>query len=223
MEWWIDGYLDKGRKHFELSTLNFQLFHTTPFPLLVLVGVASIAVGACGLFDTRAPESPSESNCFSVPQTRPGVVITNLQTAVAQKCVDTYADCFAGGGAGQRTLVFVPSAEAREQYAAVLTGWTPADEQAYFRNLVARGVVNGFAGVQLSARDSVISPDSVVYSFDYTLTFQHTEAGFPITARGNMQLSLAPDANNIWRVYRWVDLKTTDDVTWSVFKGRFSN
>ena len=185
--------------------------------------IAGIVAPGCGLFDTRDPESPSESNCFSIPQTRPGIVIANLQTAVAQKCVDNYAGCFSGGTAGQRLLDFVPSAEARDQYAAVLNGWTAADEQAYFRNLVARGVVNGFAGVQLAARDSVISPDSVVYSYDYVFTFEHSEPGFPITARGNMQVSLAPDANNIWRIYRWVDLKTTADVTWSLFKGVFGN
>jgi len=180
-------------------------------------------LAGCGLFDTRDPQPPSESNCFSVPQTRPAMVITNLQTAVSQKCVDTYAACFSGGTAGERPLVFVPSAEAREQYASVMSTWSITDEQAYFRNLAARGVVNGFANLLLVARDSVVSPDSVVYSFDYTFTFQHTEPGFPVTARGNMQLSLAPDGNNVWRVYRWVDLKTTDDVTWSVFKGKFSN
>jgi hypothetical protein len=182
-----------------------------------------MAYPGCGLFDTRDPEPPSESNCFSVPQTRPGIVILNLQTAVSQKCVDTYASCFSAGSASQQPLVFLPSAEAREQYAAALDGWTATDEQAYFRNLVARGVVNGFAGLLLVARDSVISPDSVVYSYDYTFTFQHTESGFPSTARGNMQVSLSPDASNVWRIYRWVDLKTTDQITWSVFKGRFSN
>jgi hypothetical protein len=191
--------------------------------LAAILLVAGSVVPGCGLFDTRTPEPPSESNCFSVPQTRPGTVITNLQTAIAQKCVDTYAACFSGGSPGQQPLVFVPSAEAREQYAAVMNNWSTTDEQAYFRNLTARGVVNGFASLLLAPRDSVISPDSVVYSYDYTFTFQHTEPGFPVTARGNMQLSLAPDANNVWRIYRWVDLKTTDDVTWSIFKGRFSN
>jgi hypothetical protein len=185
--------------------------------------IVAILAPGCGLFDTRDPEPPTESNCFSLPQTRPGVVIGNLQTAIAQKCVDTYGACFSGTGPGQQPLVFVPSAEARDQYAAVLSSWTAGDEQAYFRNLVARGMENGFASLILVARDSVISPDSVVYSYDYTFTFQHTEPGIPATARGNMWLSLAPDGSNIWRIYRWVDLKTTDDITWSVFKGRFGN
>jgi hypothetical protein len=188
-----------------------------------VAALAGLLLTGCGLFDTRDPEPPSESNCFAVPQTRPAIVMQNLQTAVAQKCVDTYTGTISGGSAGQPPLVFVPSAEAREQYAGVLTSWTPEDETAYFRNLAARGTVNGFSSLVLVPRDSIVTPDSVVYSFDYIFTFQHTEPGFPITARGNMQLSLAPDAGDIWRIYRWVDLKTTDDVTWSVFKGRFSN
>lgn len=119
--------------------------------------------------------------------------------------------------------MFVPSPEGREQYAAVFSDWTAGDEQAYFRNLVARGVTNGFSNLFLVPRDSVITADSVIYSFDYTFTFEHTEPGFPVTARGNLQFTLVPDANNFWAISRWSDFKTATDITWSLFKGKFGN
>ncbi len=183
----------------------------------------TLAVAGCGLFETREPEPPSQSNCFSEPATRPGVVIVNLVNAVAQKCVDNYAACFSNAADGSQAFMFVPSAEARDQYGSVLLNWTAADEQAYFRNLVAKSVTNGFSGLTLTPRDSIITPDSVLYTYDYSFTFEHTEPGFPMVARGNLRFTLAPNASNVWSIFRWVDLKTTGDITWSLFKGKFSS
>ncbi len=188
----------------------------------VLLPALALLSLSCGLFETREPEQPSQSNCFSQPPTRPLIVITNLENAVIQKCVDTYAACFSPTGSAH-PYVFVPSPEGHEQYAAVFNDWTAGDEQAYFRNLVARSVTNGFSNLFLVPRDSVITADSVVYNFDYTLTFEHTEPGFPSAARGNLQFTLVPDANNFWAISRWADFKTTTDITWSLFKGKFGN
>ncbi|MGA9115485.1 MAG: hypothetical protein WB626_01780 [Bacteroidota bacterium] len=186
----------------------------------ILTGaLLAFACGGCDLFSTREPEPPSDTNCFPLPPTRPSAVLANLQSAVAQKCVDTYAACFGGGG----RFVFLPSSEAREQYGALMDDWGTAEEQAWFRNLVARGLPNGFSTLILTPRDSVIASDSVVYNFDYTFRFEHTLAGFPAAARGNLQFTLTPDAGNNWSITRWADFKTTDDITWSLFKGKFSN
>lgn len=189
------------------------------FPLFF--GVWSLS---CGLFETREPEQPSQSSCFSQPPTRPLIVIGNLENAIAQKCPDNYTACFSPAN-GERRFIFVPSPEAREQYAALFSDWTTSDEQAYFRNLVAKGTTNGFSNLFLvkPPRDSVITADSVLYNFDYTLTFEHTEPGFPITARGNLQFTLTPDASNFWAISRWSDFKTTTDISWSLFKGKFGN
>lgn len=189
----------------------------------VLTLATALATQGCGLFDTRDPEPPSSSNCFSTPPTQPGIVIENLQNAITQKCVDNYAACFANASNSDLPFVFVASAEAREQYGAVMNDWNAADEQAYFRNLVAKGVVNGFASLFLVPRDSVITQDSVLYNFDYTFTLEHIEAGFPITARGNLQFTLSSNSSNFWSIHRWTDFKSGDDITWSLFKGRFSN
>lgn len=75
----------------------------------------------------------------------------------------------------------------------------------------------------LTQKSAIVTPDTVVYNYDYILTFEHTEAGFPTTARGNLQFSLGTDNNNFWSIYWWSDFKTTNDITWSVFKGKFSN
>ncbi len=184
--------------------------------------LAALVLSSCDIFDTREPEQPSQSNCFTQPPTRPLIAVGNLESAVVQKCPDNYGLVFSPSS-GTRPFVFVPSTEGQEQYSAVFASWRSEDELSYFRNLVAKGRTNGFSSLFLVPTDSLITADSVMYSFDYTLTFEHTEPGFPSTARGNMQLTLAPDATNFWMIVRWSDFKTTADITWSLFKGKFGN
>ena len=117
----------------------------------------------------------------------------------------------------------IPSTEASAQYPGLLTQWTTAEELSYFQNMIAKSPPNGFSSLSLTQRSSVVTPDTVLYEYDYVLTFEHTEPGFPTTARGNLQFSLGTDNSNFWSIYRWSDFKTTNDITWSLMKGKFSN
>jgi hypothetical protein len=184
---------------------------------------AGLLLSGCSLFEPRDPEDPATSRLDFRPPTEPSIVIDNLQSAIDQKNVANYAGCFSDAGAGGQTFVFVPSAEASAQYGLALGSWGIAQEQAYFQNLIARSASNAFANLQLVQKSQLVTADSVIYSYDYTLTFEHSEAGFPKTARGNLQFALAPDAGNRWSIYRWIDFKTGNDITWSMFKGKFSN
>lgn len=191
----------------------------------LLVVVLSVSVlGGCSLFEPRDPEQPSQSSSDFLPPTAPDIVITNLRNSIAQKNVQNYVSCFADPSRSGQSYTFVPSADAAALFPSVLNSWTYAEEQVYMTNLVAKAVPNGFANLLLTAATTQVFADSVIYSADYLLTFQHTEAGFPSTARGHLQFAIGVDnSNQQWSIYRWVDLKTTEDITWSSFKGRFSN
>jgi hypothetical protein len=177
----------------------------------------------CGLFEPRSPEAPSQSSLDYQPPTDPSLVIANLESAVGQKSVANYTACFADPQKSSRPFVFIPSAEASSLYGSVLNNWSTAQEQAYFQNLIAKSSPNAYSSLFLTVRDSLISADSVTYTYDYVFTFEHNEPGFAHTARGNLQFTLAPDASNFWSIHRWIDFKTGDDITWSMFKGKFSN
>jgi len=190
-----------------------------------ICGILAVALllSGCSLFEPRDPENPDTSRLDFVPPTEPSIVIENLQNAIDQKSVANYTACFAEAGTGGQTFVFIPSAEASAQYGPALSSWGTAQEQAYFQNLVARSAYSAFANLQLAKKSQLVTADSVIYSYDYVFTFEHSETGFPKTARGNLQFALAPDAGNRWSIYRWIDFKTGDDITWSMFKGKFSN
>lgn len=149
--------------------------------------------------------------------------MANLQSAIDQKNIVNYMGCFADPSKGNLPFVFIPSADAGALYAGALTGWSYEDEQSYFQNLIARSPVQAFSSLSLALKTSTISADSVVYSCDYVLVFEHTDPGFPRTARGALQFTVRVDDSNFWMIQRWVDFKTTTDISWSHFKGNFSN
>jgi hypothetical protein len=181
----------------------------------VLIAIPTLLVPLhCSLFEPREPEPPTQSSFDFRPPTVPTIVISNLQNAVS---------CFSDPMKTGRAFTFIPSAEASAQYPGLLANWTIADELSYFQNLIAKSPPNGFSSLTLTPKSSVVTADSVIYDFDYTLTFEHTEVGFPTTFRGTLQFSIGTDNSNFWSIYRWSDFKTTTDITWSLMKGKFSN
>lgn len=189
-----------------------------------IVLYVTMLAASCNIFELREAEPPSQSGFQYLPRTFPANVILNLQNSVGQQDVAGYVANFTDSTRSQYSFTFVPSGDAAEIYASVLRNWTLQQEQSYFQNLVAkRRQPQSFSNLTLVPKDSIISGnDSRTYSFDYTFTFEHVEPGFTQTARGTAHFTLVND-NSEWTISRWVDLKTTNDLTWSSFKGKFSN
>lgn len=193
------------------------------WPRLLLAIPTVLLPIRCSLFETRTPAPPTQASLDFQPASDAPTVISNLENAIAQKSSENYIRCFADPSRNRRGFTFIPSAEGLAQYPGLLANWTIDDELGYIRNLIAKSPPNGFSSLLLSLRSSVVTADSVVYNYDYTLTFEHTEAGFPMTARGTLQFSLGTDNTNSWTIFRWSDFKTSNDITWSLVKGKFSN
>jgi hypothetical protein len=185
--------------------------------LLLSAGLAGYA-GGCGLFEPRSPEAPTQSSQTFLPATDPLIVISNLQDAIEQKSVPNYMQCLADPLAGVHIFLFVPSSEGTAQYGSLFRTWSTAEEQAYFQNLTTRTTP-----ASITEKTRSLAADSALLEYDYTLTFENTAAGFPSRASGNLQFALQRSSSNIWTIYRWTDFKTTNDITWSLFKGKFSN
>jgi hypothetical protein len=179
---------------------------------------------SCTLFEPREAEAPTQSGANYLPRTFPANVVSNLKTAIAQKDPVGYIACFSDSTRTQTAFSFIPSADAASIYASVLRNWTYAQELAYFQNLVAKArKPQGFASLILTPKDSIVTGnESRSYNFDYSFSFEHTESGFTQNARGSLQFTLV-SYNSEWVIARWVDLQTTTNLTWSSFKGKFSN
>ncbi|MBI5472643.1 MAG: hypothetical protein HY961_09900 [Ignavibacteriae bacterium] len=176
----------------------------------------------CNIFEPREAEPPTQSGYQYQPRTFPANVIFNLQNAIREKDPVGYIACFSDSTRNQAPYVFVPSADAANLYGAVLRNWTYQQELSYFQNLISKTrQPQGFSFLSLTPKDSS-GTTSRIYGFDYVLTFEHTDTAFTQTARGSLQFTLT-ETNSEWTISRWVDLKTEPELTWSSFKGRFSN
>lgn len=184
---------------------------------LILLIAAVACSPSCNIFETRDPEPPTQSGFQYLPRTFPSNVIYNLEVAVAQKDVAGYMACIA-----QQGFVFTPSARAAVTYAPVLNNWTYQQEQSYFENLVARRKPQSFSSLRITPTDSVISGDTRTYGCAYTFTFEHTDTSFTQGVSGNLQFTLL-NMNSQWTITEWLDIESTSELTWSSFKGRFSN
>jgi hypothetical protein len=189
----------------------------------LLLLASGLAGTGCGLFDPRTPEPPSQSSQTFLPATDPFIVISNLQSAVAQKSVPNYVQCLTDPVSGGRPFLFIPSSEGNAVYASIFRNWSTIEEQAYFQNLTTRTTTTSMSKLDLTEKTSSLAADSAILEYDYTLTFENTVAGFPSRSSGNLQFALQRSSSNIWTIYRWTDFKTTSDLSWSMFKGKFSN
>ena len=188
-----------------------------------MAGAMLLVTAGCGLFEPRTPEAPTESGGQFPPATDPRVTITNLQTSIDLKSVQNYVQCLSNPSTDGRTFSFTPSSEGSAQYASVFRSWSAAEEQAYFQNLSVRTTPTSKSSLTLNEKSFFLSADSALAEYDYTFTFEHTDPSFPKVASGNLQFALIRNGSNIWTISRWSDFKTTNDPTWSLFKGKFSN
>jgi hypothetical protein len=203
-------------KHGLPSAIELQL-------LSAMAALSFVACG-CGLFNPRSAENPTSPGLDYQPAPDAKTVISNLQNAITQRSETNYILCFADPATTPRPFVFDAAADGIAQYGGLFTAWNRTDELAYFRNLAARTGPTGTSDLQLTEKSPpAVSADSTVYYYDYVLRFDHNDPTFPKFARGTLQFTLGADNNGQWMIYRWIDVKSTNDITWSVFKGKFSN
>ena len=192
-----------------------------PYGALLLL---SFVVVSCNLFDTRDPENPVTDNQSLPAATDERILMQNFLTAFQQKNIQEYEKLFADTIAHSRSFVFVPNQSAAARYGAVFATWNKTFEVDYFRNMT--GSTSASSAPQITITYPVqpvkYQSDSVVYTVDYTLFVPHSRAGITDQFAGRSELTMSPNKNNIWVIYRWIDYETKKDSSWSELKGLFS-
>jgi hypothetical protein len=184
---------------------------------ILYIALLSLVLLSCGLFDTRDPEDPLTDN-QSLPQaTSPAMLLTNFTTAFHQKNINEYSKLFSDS-----SFRFIPTQSAFARYGAVFFSWKSMNETDYFRNAVTE--IGDLSSPQLSfstVSSVQFQSDSAAYTLDYVLFIPHSRSSTK-QFTGRSELYLAPNKNNIWTIYRWVDFETKKDSSWSEFKGQFT-
>jgi hypothetical protein len=176
------------------------------------------------LFDTREPENPVTDNQSLESATDDTILMQNFLAAFRQKNIQEYEKLFADTVTHSRSFLFGPNQSAAARYSAVFTEWNKRSEVDYFRNMT--GSTSASSAPQITITYPVqpvkYQSDSVLYTIDYTLFVPHTRAGIIDQFAGRSELTMSPNKNNIWVIYRWIDYETKKDSGWSELKGIFS-
>jgi hypothetical protein len=188
-----------------------------PFFILGL----SFTFSACGILETRTPQPPAQTSSTFVPATSPDTVLANLINAVRERNTDNYIRCFVDSNFSDKRFSFIPTQEAQSKY-AIFNSWSLSSERAYFQNLKSNTPSTATSLLFFSSqRFESLQSDSALFTGAYDLIFQHDWSGVPQEAKGTLQFYMATDRNKLWMIYRWVDLQTGSDFSWSEMKGRF--
>jgi hypothetical protein len=192
---------------------------------LLLPALAFLLGGlsACGIFDTRDPQSPSQLSSSFVPPTDPPIVFQNLTGAFTDQSALNYVRCFADSSTGLPPFRFDAEPNARLVYSGAFSVWNRTSEQQYFEAMKAQ--LTPGAGMTLefvTLTPTSLSSDSAQYDSQYRLTVPHTRSGVPTVAVGRSVFWLASDRSRNWAIVRWTDLELkAGDFTWSDLKGTF--
>jgi hypothetical protein len=183
---------------------------------------------SCTIFTTRTPEPPDTRRSSFQPPTSSQVVLSNFQSAVREKNIENFIQCFVAGDSGtaQQRYTFEPSAEAAARFASVFIGWNVVKERQSFTAFTAQIPMTAAPTLQFANdRFELMSPDSVVYVADYTLRPNAQRTSIDAVYAGRLRFTIVSFATGFWAIRRWSDqtVAQATSASWSVVKAQFAN
>lgn len=183
--------------------------HPLRAALVVLLGL----LPACDAVSPRTPEPPAGTSTFAQPDT-PEIVLANLTAALAERSPNGYRRSL------DPLLAFTPSREAAARF-GFWDGWSAAEEEAYFRTLVASAQPAAAFSLSLATTaPAEVTADTWTLDTAYVLFAPHQRAEAPTRVEGRLQWTVTRGSDGLWRVTRWTD-EATDGPTWSDLKAAF--
>lgn len=199
------------------------------YGIIYIFTLSVVVLAGCDIFGTRSPEEPDTGRSSFQPPTQPSIVISNFKNAVSEKNIDNYLLCFSGSSVDSSIgkFVFQPSVEGNSLFPGLFENWGMDNERKYFNSLKSKLPAEVNPVILLKNEIYGVSqPDSVVISYEYYMKLNFIDNSIEKEYSGTMQLTLIPQNNGLWSIFRWQDIKSqndTIDATWSKLKGRMIN
>lgn len=177
-----------------------------------------IGITSCDLLTTRNPEEPDTLASNNIPATRPDILFSNLKSALEEKVVENYMQCFVDQLFLQKEFKFIPSTA---QY-SIFNNWDLDSEKQYFVNLKSRSKAGRSIVLELSNTITTQFGDSAVYQFDYLLSLAANDQNINGDYKGKGEFKIFLDNRNPqqWVIVEWRDFAIENSLSWSDLKGR---
>ncbi|MFN3306362.1 MAG: hypothetical protein ACK42Z_04140 [Candidatus Kapaibacteriota bacterium] len=166
-------------------------------------------VNSCGIFDTRTPENPNDTNLNFPPATSPQILLDNFINSIHQKNATIYQSCFFSDG---NQYIFFPSYDALAIYSNIFQNWNLASEFNFAKNLFSKFNPEEYPIFNVSRHSfSNVSTDSTIFIGDYEISIYSRDNSINNLYKGKIQLNLILDKTGTWKIIRWYDYKQEDN------------
>jgi hypothetical protein len=186
----------------------------------IIVAIISLALlfEACDIFETRDPESPSNTRSSFKTPVVPEDVIENLINSFSDKNANDYQKNFSPGlPLVNREFFYAPSGNVLTNFP---DNWNVDSEFQYFNNLVSR--ISEGLPITLTLSNGLVDlrADSAIYAADYFLSIPDLNSGSRIF-EGSLKFTMVTDINAAWVITYWEDIAKAGSKTWSELKIEF--
>ncbi len=171
--------------------------------------VSLVIIGSCGLFDTRTPENPNDTNLNFPPATTPQILLNNFINSFNQKNATIYQSCLFSDG---NLFIFFPSYDALAIYSNIFQNWNLASEFNFAKNLFSKFNPEEFPVFNITQNSFAnLSTDSSIFIGDYEISIYSRDNSINNLYKGKIQLNLILDKTGTWKIIRWYDYKQVDN------------
>ncbi len=191
-----------------------EAFCAVPFRPALLLPLLVLAAG-CDVFAPRTPEPPDTGSGPFVQPDTPDLVVQNLTESLATLNTTAYRRSL---GAGFR-FTPTPAALSRDAFWA---SWGLAEEEAYFRTLVAAAQPGATYSLRLAdVGTPEIGEARYVLDASYVLTALHRRPDAPTVVQGRLRWTITRQDDGLWYLTDWTDEALGGAPSWSDLKAAF--
>ena len=181
-----------------------------------------VIFSGCDLFNTRDPEAPDQPRSNYKSAVTPEILLENFTNALSEKNVQNYLNCLTDSSFSEKEYQFIPSAGSSSIYPVLLDGWSKKSEEQFFNNLISHISPDQPITFTKNNENSSFSGDNkIVYTATYFLVFTPND-DVDKKFEGELQFNLIRDSRQVWTIYLWQDIKSSQNASWSELKGFYS-
>jgi hypothetical protein len=174
-------------------------------------------------FSTREPEQPKKSQSSWIQATSPDYVLINLKNAMQEKNKSNYLRCLADTSVSSKEFLFFAEPAVANANPGVFGRWDKEAESNYLNQLYSYLPKDSLSTVTFDRLKETTYQDSVVLFQNYTIKIQDKcdETICFKYMTGQAEFRLLRTLDDLWYIFRWRDVSTSDSLTWSDLKARF--
>ena len=175
-------------------------------------------------FATRNPEPPQGNQSNWIQPSSPEYVLVNLRSALKEKNITNYMRCLADTSNSFKTFHYEPEPSvANNNPASLFANWDKTAEFNFLNQWLAFVPQDSSLELSLTTLKENTFQDSVVLLQEYQLDtyYQCNDDSCFYHMQGQAEFYFLRTSEDLWYIYKWRDMATGSNPTWSHLRAKF--